>query len=232
MFRDLVRRLSAATPAQCEVCRAWPAAPLCAGCLAEFAVPRHRCRLCALAVPEGVERCGRCLREPLPLDECHAAVSYGFPWAGLVARLKFSGDAGWAETFAEVMAGHPGIRSCVADADLVLPMPLAPPRLAARGFNQAWELARRLAPGKADPAVAVRLRDTPPQARLDRAARLANLRHAFAVEPSQAARVRGRGVVLVDDVMTSGASLASLAQALHQAGAARVAAVVLARTED
>lgn len=232
MLSELVQRLARSTPARCEVCRAWPAAPVCAACLAEFGAFRHRCRTCAIALPDGVDRCGRCLREPPPLEACHAAASYGFPWAGLIARFKFSGHAGWADTFAGWMLSHAGIRQCVAGADLLVPMPLAPQRLAERGFNQAWELARRLAPGKADAGLVVRLRDTPPQARLDRAARLANLRHAFAVEPLRARELAGRSLVLVDDVMTSGASLFTLAAALRRAGAAHVCAVVLARTED
>ncbi len=232
MFLDLVRTLSAATPAQCEVCRAWPAEPLCGACRTRFVVPRQRCATCAVALPDGQALCGRCVQEPPPLDACHAAASYGYPWAGLVAGFKFSGQAGWAESLAQLMIADAGIRQAVEAAEVVLPMPLSRQRLAGRGFNQAWELARRLAPGKADSALALRVRDTPPQASLDRAARLGNLRHAFALEPSRAHAVRGRRVLLVDDVMTSGASLFSLARVVRQAGAAHVAAAVLARTED
>lgn len=110
-------------------------------------------------------------------------------------------------------------------------MPLSADRLRTRGFNQAWELARRLSPGKADPALLLRIRDTAPQSALDRAARLRNLQHAFAVEPRRASAIAGRHVVLVDDVMTSGASLYTAAAALRQAGATRVTGLVLARAE-
>jgi ComF family protein len=232
MFSQLVRGLSAATPAQCEVCRAWPSQPLCAACQAQFAAPRHRCSRCALASPGTVDTCGRCLRSPPPLDACHAAVSYGYPWAGLIGRFKFSGQPGWADTFARLLEGQEAIRLCVAASDRLVPMPLAPARLAARGFNQAHELARRLAPGKTDAALALRLRDAPPQAELDRARRLANVRQAFALEPARAHEVRGRRIVLVDDVMTSGASLHALAEVFRAAGAAHVAAIVVARTEE
>ena len=116
-------------------------------------------------------------------------------------------------------------------ADTVLPMPLWHERLAARGFNQALELARRLAPGKTDPALLLRVRDTSPQLPLDRVARLANVRGAFAIDPLRAAIVRGRSLLLVDDVMTSGATLFSAAAVLRQAGAQRVSAVVIARTD-
>lgn len=232
MFTELLQGLTAAAPAQCEVCRAWPAQPLCARCLAQFAVPRRRCRRCALALPEGVELCGRCVASPPPLDACHAAASYGYPWAGLIGRFKFSGQPGWADAFARLLAALPPVRECLAAADRVLPMPLSRERLAARGFNQAHELARRLAPARADAGLALRLRDTPSQARLDRQARLANLRHAFALEPARAHEVRDRRIVLVDDVMTSGASLFALARVLREAGASHVAAVVVARTEE
>ena len=111
-------------------------------------------------------------------------------------------------------------------------MPLSRERLAQRGFNQAHELARRLAPGKADARLALRVRDTASQADLDHGSRQANVRRAFALEPARAAAVRGQAVLLVDDVMTTGASLFALAQVFRDAGAAGVAAVVFARTED
>lgn len=232
MFMDLLQGLRAAAPARCEVCRAWPAQPLCEPCRAQFAAPRPRCRRCALALPRGVELCGRCAgSSPPPLDACHAAVSYGYPWAGLIARYKFSGEPGWADGFASLLAAREPVRDCLAGADHVVPMPLSPARLAARGFNQAHELARRLAPRRVDPTLTLRLRDTPAQARLDRVARQANMRQAFALEPARAHEARGRRVVLVDDVMTSGASLFALARVFREAGAAHVAAVVLARTE-
>ncbi|MEP6723503.1 MAG: phosphoribosyltransferase family protein, partial [Variovorax sp.] len=100
-----------------------------------------------------------------------------------------------------------------------------------RGFNQALELVRRLAPDKTDATLLLRTRETPAQSGLTRAERLRNLRSAFAIEPLRAAEVRGRRVVLVDDVMTSGASFFAAAEVLRSAGAAHITAVVLARTD-
>ena len=232
MLRQWIEGLKAATPGQCAVCHAWPAQPVCEDCVARFAQPQPRCATCALPVPRGVAQCGQCVRSPPALDKCFAAVPYAYPWSGLVAQFKFRNQPGWAQALATLMRSAPWIEPALEQADLVLPMPLAPARLAERGFNQALELARHLAPAKVRPSLLLRVRNTPAQSALDRAARLANMKNAFAVEPLRAGAVRGRHIALVDDVMTSGASLFSAAGALRQAGAAKVTAVVLARTDQ
>lgn len=227
-----LQRWTSAPPSRCAVCGAWPAQPLCDGCVVRFGQPRHRCRTCALPVPETVAACGACLREPPPLDACFAAVPYAYPWSGLVARFKFSGEAGWAGALASLMARTPGVDDALTQADLLLPLPLAPRRLAERGFNQALLLARALARDKVETQLLLRLRETGAQATLDRRARRANVRDAFGVDPLRAAELQGRAVLLVDDVMTSGASLHAAASAVRRAGARSVSAVVLARTEE
>jgi ComF family protein len=232
MFRALFEGLAAALPGQCAVCRGWPAEPVCEACVARFAQPQARCRRCALPVAEGVAECGRCLRSPPPLDACHAALSYEYPWSSLIAQYKFGGQAGWARSFATLMRSAPWVEPALEGCELVLPLPLSTQRLAERGFNQALLLARALAPQKTDAGLLLRVRHTLAQSELDLQARLKNVQGAFAVEPLAAARLRGRKVVLVDDVMTSGASLFTAAQALRQAGAAHVTGLVLARTDD
>lgn len=217
-------------PSLCAVCHAWPAQRVCDGCALRFATPRPRCTTCALAVPQGVAQCGACLREPLGLDGCLAAVDYGYPWAGLLSEFKFHGDPGWAGALALLLRAAPGVDEALAAADSVLPIPLAPGRLAERGFNQSLLLARALAPRKVAPRWLLRLRDTAAQSGLPRAARLRNLRAAFALEPRAIPRLQGRRVLLVDDVMTTGATLQAAAAALRQAGVAQVQAVVMART--
>jgi ComF family protein len=227
--------LAAAVPSRCAVCGAWPAQSLCAACCARFARPAARCLRCAIPLPDSAgaaATCGSCLRTPPPLDQCIAAVPYAYPWAGLVARFKFQDQPGWAAPLARLMAGAPGAAAALSAAELVLPLPLAPRRLAERGFNQALELARRLAPGKTDAGLLLRLRETAAQAALDRAARAENVRGAFGAEPLRAHELRGRKVVLVDDVMTSGASLHAAAGAVRAAGAAEVRALVFARTDE
>lgn len=220
-----------AWPARCEVCRTWPARPVCADCEARFAAPRPRCRLCALLVPEGQPVCGACLRQPPPWSACHAAVTWGYPWDGLIARFKFAGQPGWAGNLAGLLLRDAAVQEAVGAAAWLVPMPLAPARLAARGYNQAHQLARRLGPGRSLPGAVIRQRETTPQAGLDHDRRLANLRGAFGPGP-QAGRLRGQAVVLVDDVMTTGASLAAVTGVLGALGAGPVTCVVLARTED
>jgi ComF family protein len=226
-FTSLLARL----PSQCAVCRAWPSRPVCDACVARFAPPTPRCGGCALPVPEGVSRCGECVKHPPPLDACLAACTYAWPWPDAIAGFKFRGDAGWAGPFATLLRSAPWVEPALEQCDIVLPMPLAPARLRERGFNQALELARRLSPAKTDPTLLLRTRDTPAQSGLARAERLRNLSGAFAVEPLRAEKVRGKRIVLVDDVMTSGASLFLAAEALRLAGAAHITAVVLARTD-
>ena len=230
MFRALIERASRQVPARCAICHAWPSRVVCNACVTRFAQPVPRCATCALPVPEGIARCGACLREPPPLDACLTAVNYVWPWSDCVAQFKFENQPGWAVELATVMRSAPWVEPALEQADRVLPMPLARERLAERGYNQSLLLARHLAPLKTDATLLLRTRHTPAQSDLSRAERLRNVRGAFAVEPLRAQELRGRRVVLVDDVMTTGASLHAAATALRQAGAAHVTALVFART--
>jgi ComF family protein len=204
---------------------------VCDACVEQFAQPQPRCTTCALPVPAGIRQCIACVRRPPVVDACIAAVPYAYPWSQLVAEFKFREQAGWARNLALLMRSTPWVEPALEAADLLLPMPLAEARLRERGFNQALLLCRQLAPSKTQARLLLRLRDTVPQATLSRSARQHNLHDAFAVEPLEADRVRGRRVVLVDDVMTSGASLHHAATALRAAGASHLTALVLARAE-
>jgi ComF family protein len=231
MLARLIERFAATVPGQCAVCRAWPAQPVCEACVDRFAQPEARCRRCAMPVAQGIAECGHCLAAPPPLDACYAAVSYQYPWSALISQYKFNGQAGWARAFATLMRSTPWVEPALEQADRVLPMPLSAQRLAERGFNQALLLARALAPNKTDSDLLLRTKHTATQTALDRDQRAANVKGAFATQPMRASELKGKRVVLVDDVMTSGASLFSAAATLRQAGAASVVAVVLARTE-
>jgi ComF family protein len=222
--------LVAHVPSQCDVCHAWPAQRVCNACAARFAQPATRCERCALRVPAGVAVCGACLRHPPALDACLAAVDYAYPWADALAQFKFRGDPGWTDALATLLRSTPWVEPALEAADIVLPVPLSIERLRTRGFNQSALLAQRLSASKTRLHTLLRLHATEAQSALPRAQRLRNLRGAFALEPLHAAALQGQRVVLVDDVMTTGATLEAAAQPLRQAGVAHITAIVLART--
>lgn len=231
MFRELLHGLPQRIPSRCAVCHAWPARPVCDACVERFAQPVARCSTCALPLATGTLQCGACVRDPPPLDACVTAVAYGYPWSRLVQEFKFHARPGWAQGFAMLMRSAPWVEPALEAADIVVPMPLSRERLRARGFNQALELARHLAPRKTDATLLLRIRHTAAQTDLHRAERILNVRHAFAIEPLRAGIAAGRRVVLVDDVMTSGASLHAAARVLREAGAAHLTGLVLARAD-
>ncbi|PJI96334.1 ComF family protein [Acidovorax sp. 69] len=217
-------------PSQCAVCHAWPSQRICNACVARFAQPASRCQRCALRVPAGVSVCGACLLHPPVFDACLAAVDYAYPWADALADFKFRADPGWAGTLSTLLRSTPWVEPAIEAANRVLPVPLSQERLRERGFNQSALLARHLAGTKADAHSLLRLHATEAQSSLPRDQRLRNLRGAFAVEPSHAPALRGQRLVLLDDVMTTGATAHAAVLALRDAGAAHVTVVVLART--
>ncbi len=231
MFARLFRDLLDALPSQCMVCHAWPAQNLCEACVNRFAQPQARCRTCALLLPAGVTQCGECIRNPPPLDACLAAVPYAYPWSDLIIGYKFHEHPGRAAAFALLLRSTPWVEPALEAADALLPMPLSTERLRTRGFNQALLLARHLAPDKTDSHLLLRIKDTPAQSTQTRKERLTSLLDAFAVDPLRAQQIRGKRLLLVDDVMTSGATLHAAARVLRAAGAAHITGLVIARTE-
>ena len=231
MMFALFRGLAARLPSRCVVCHAWPGQPVCEACIDLFAQPKPRCIGCALVVTDAGQPCSACRAAPNPLDAALAAVSYGYPWAGLVQDIKFRAQPAWARRMALLMRSAPWIEPALDTADWVIPMPLSNQRLQSRGFNQAWQLAQALSPAKARVQWLLRTRDTPAQSSLARKERLSNVAHAFAIDPLRQRDLEGKNVILVDDVMTSGASLRAAAQPLRQAGVATITALVFARAE-
>lgn len=231
MFARFFSRMLQSPASQCRVCRSWPAQPVCDACVAEFAQPRARCRTCALPLLAGLSQCGACLREPPPLDLCLAAVPYAFPWAHLMADFKFNEQPALAGFFAHLLKATPWVEPALDAADLLLPMPLSSQRLQQRGYNQALLLANHLSASKTRTDLLLRVVDTPAQHGLKRTQRLTALNQAFAVDPLKVSTVKGAQLVLVDDVMTTGASLNTAARVLKAAGASHITGLVVARTE-
>jgi ComF family protein len=212
---------------------------ICRGCDAAYwNEPRLRCRACALplslrgASQNGETRylCGNCRSVPPPFERTLALADYRAPLERLALGLKFHARLFVAREFAQGLA-RLAVDSLAPEQwpDVVAPVPLAHERLVERGFNQAWEIAKPLARALEVPADATLLRrvaHTAPQSRLDLDARRRNVGAAFAV----ARPVGGAHVALVDDVMTSGATLEAAARALKTAGAREVTNFVGLRT--
>ncbi len=217
-------------PSRCQICHAWPAAPLCGECVTRFARPLTRCERCALPLQGSARVCGACLLEPSPLDACFCAVAYEWPWTECLARFKFRQDTGLGSALAALMMHSPGVRASLVRADMVVPMPLSAQRLSERGYNQSLLLAHSLASKGVRADLLLRMRHTPPQRDMTRDQRLKSLRGAFEVDPLRAADLRGRRAILVDDVMTTGATLRAAARELRQAGVTHITALVVART--
>jgi len=221
-------------PAPCGICGGWTRpAGVCADCASRFTSRATRCTRCALRVPDAVPLCGTCIRRPPLFERAFAAFDYTFPWDDAIAAFKFRQALEWAAPLARQLATALPVGA--DEAELVTAVPLAAARLRERGYNQAWELARRVARARGRTArhdLLHRLRETPHQIHLDRAHRDANLRGAFMPGGADArAAVRGRCVALVDDVMTTGTTANEATRALLEAGARSVQLWVLARTE-
>lgn len=231
MFRKLLSGLSGRLPSQCAVCHAWPSRPICDACVQRFGQPVPRCHTCALPLLANLRQCGACVVKPPPIDQVLAAVSYDFPWSSLMTQFKFGEQTGWSRSLAMLMRSAPWVEPALESADWLLPMPLSRLRLLDRGFNQALLLARALEPDKVRASILLRVKETQPQSSLPRKERLLAVQGAYAVEPECLRQVQGKRIVLVDDVMTTGASLHAAASVLRRAGATHIAAIVFARTE-
>jgi ComF family protein len=219
-------------PGQCAVCRGWDTQPVCADCVARFAPALPRCRRCGLRLAVAAPMCGACLADPPPFDACVVGCDYAFPWDRLIADFKFNSRVELAAPLAQRLRAAIE-RDAQPRPQWVLPVPLAPQRLAERGYNQSWELARRLARSlgcRADAELLARPLAGAHQAELGLAQRLQNLKGAFVPNPRRHVSLQGQHVAVVDDVMTSGTTLREAAAALRRGGAARVDAWVLART--
>ena len=206
----------------CFLCRGEARRLLCEACDADLPrLPAAQCPTCALPSTGG-RVCGACLSDPPAFDATLCSLVYDWPTTRLILAFKYQRALGLTRTLA--LAPPAPAHS----PDLVIPLPLARQRLAARGYNQALEIARVLARRHRlalDATAVVRVRDTLPQAGLPWNERARNIRGAFAANR----RFDGLAVAVVDDVMTTGATLDEMARTLKAAGAARVTNWVIAR---
>lgn len=206
---------------------------LCAGCLADLPWNTGACRRCALPLPAGTALCGACLQKPPVQQRTLAPLRYEFPLDRLVGGLKYHGRLLHAPLLGRLLRDHVLAAGGPAP-DLLLPVPLHPSRLAERGYNQALEIARPLARHfglRPECRLLARTRATAAQMALDAEARARNPRGAFTVAVD---RQRELGdidrIAVIDDVMTTGATLAEIARVLAAAGIRHIEFWVVART--
>lgn len=220
LFNTCVRNVQAWAGEDCLLCGAETAPELlCPACIAELPALPRSCPRCALPSPAGAV-CGSCLNHPPHFDATLALWRYEFPCDGLVQALKYRARLALAGFFARSLAAR-----TMPEVDLIVPMPLHAKRLAERGFNQALEIARHLG-GPIAPRGVLRVKHTLPQTDLPYEERAKNVRGVFLCKLD----LSGASVAVLDDVMTTGATLNELARALKRAGATRVENFVIART--
>lgn len=230
MFMPLRSRLlQLLLPQRCSLCRLPSPGPVCADCRADLPWNHSACPLCARPQAGSSHVCAVCAARPPPFDAGWSAFRYQTPVDRAVHGLKYHAgfrSAHWLGLeMARALARRPQPLP-----QLLLPVPLHDGRLRRRGYNQALELARALG-GQLGVAVdargARRLRATTDQIGQSAAQRRRNVQGAFTVD---AVRLRGKHIALVDDVMTTGSTLAELARACRKAGAARIEVWTAART--
>jgi ComF family protein len=197
--------------------------PVCPDCERTLPVLSAGCPVCALPGPAG-HVCGKCLAKAPHFDRTFASWRYEFPVDHLIQSFKFHRHLELAPWFARHLAPMGPVSGAV-----IIPMPLHRARLAERGFNQALEISRHLAAVTGWTLLSdaiVKLRETPAQAEMPLASRAANVRNAFRC----VAKLDGKSTIVVDDVMTTGASLNELAKTLKRSGAGPIVNIVVART--
>ena len=220
--------------ASCVVCERelpWRAriASCCGDCWTSLpAITSAKCASCALPIAEG-DRCIDCLRDPLPVAWSEAWGYYRGPLERVLHAFKYERHDFFAAPLAELVESTLRARGDLAFDDVV-PVPMHRSKLRRRGYNQAELLGRAVARrigARCAPSLLAKRGDTPAQSKLARAARAANVRRAFAASP----RAAERAILLVDDVSTTGETIRACAAELLRAGAARVCAAVVAKTE-
>jgi len=240
LARTLDRTLATLYIPRCAACdgRVAPTEPLCAVCATTLEPLGVACPRCAepLAAPLAVT-CARCRLDPPPFEALVAPWRYGGELGEALRRMKLSRQPELGRELAPLIAPFLAAAVEAAAIDVIVPVPLHWRRLAGRGFNQAQLLAleARRAADLATPIDSLslrRIRPTPTQTGLSAAERRANVRRAFAVVPRRRRRLAGRRVLLVDDIATTGATLAAATRALRSAGVAAVVGFVVARAGD
>lgn len=223
----MTRLMEFLLPQSCLLCASQARSlGICDHCLRDM--PWHLdnlCPQCALPSP-GNQLCGQCLQSPPAFDSTRCLFQYQFPFSVVLQQYKYGQLLPLARTMGHLLANHV---KHLPPPDCIIPMPLHPQRIKERSFNQSVEIAKVISKQlliTANLHACKRIKPTPPQANLPYKQRIKNMKGAFEC----AADLQGKHVVLLDDVMTTGASLNALAKTVKDAGASHVECWVIART--
>ena len=223
-------------PRHCHLCGEVCKESVCAACARDFLhINPCRCPICGIELNliDARNICGQCLKKTPDFDQTIVATDYLPPADELVHRLKFGHQLSIASVMADLLRDAVIERYAGELPSLLAPVPLGPSRLRERGFNQAQEITRVLAPQLGidlAPRLLLRLRDTLPQSSLPFQQRQANTRNVFVCNLELLPRIDGQHIALVDDVMTTGTTLNEIAKLLKRHGARQVSNFVFART--
>ncbi len=227
----------------CYLCGApsYQPLPICSECESDLPWNHNGCSICDLPLQQDAtangQICNQCFSAPKAFDRVYSAFEYRYPIDALIGQFKYSGQRHLGRLQTQLLHKHLSIkdRKQISEADLVIPMPIAPKRYKERGFNQASDMAlylgKKLACNVAVNGIK-RADKELRQASATRAQRQANMEEIFALKHAFLRRINGSHIILVDDVVTTGASTDALARVLKSAGALRVDVLCLARTPE
>ena len=229
-WSNLGQKKSLMSRTLCLACQLWAPDVLCDNCLNEFFVTYSRCTICALPLMAQLAGHCDCTDWKHSPNNSHALLNYSYPWNQLISQFKYQRNVNLAPFFGRLLLQNNSIKAQLEQADFVLPVPLSKKRIQQRGYNQSFELAKKMAPQKSHPDIILRTHHVAAQATLNREQRLKNLTHVFQLDPFKTRLIRQKKIVLVDDVLTTGATIQAVCAALQNADVAEISVVVLART--
>ena len=224
-------------PTLCMVCEQAQAEIVCYACRARIAHKRLQfgpsCQVCALPIRPHQSLCTQCEQTKPAFDRVTYLDLYQEPLRQALHLLKYQKRLAYARGFALLWNEFHQHTLKTCDADLLIPVPLSPTKLAARGFNQAWEIAKRFDLPKSIrriPNLIICHPTYTAQVSLNRTERTTSMQDRFELKMGAASMIRDQHILIVDDVMTTGSTIHSLAKTLKQSGAKRVSAWTILRT--
>jgi len=224
-------------PAQCLLCHLTSNQTLiCQYCHDFLTVPRSCCLHCGLALSKTQDYCGDCLKQKHQFTQLHAVANYQAPYPALIKKFKYTKQLIFGELLADLLLAS--IQSNILSTqlsmiDYLLPVPLHNNKLYQRGFNQAQLLSEKLSKNLNIPILSntvTRTKETMAQEALSLSKRKKNLRQAFEISDIKKHRIQNQHIIIIDDVVTTGATVNSLSKTLLQAGAKQIDIWCICRT--